>query len=249
MNGKFVTYYRVSTDKQGIRGLGMDAQREAVARYLNGGSWEVVGEFEEVESGKRTDRPELEKAIALAKTTGAKLLIAKLDRLARNVHFLTGLKAQGVEFVACDMPDANSFTINIMAAVAEQEREAISDRVTASLASIKAKIAANGHHVSKAGNVITTLGQRSDGSVGGFAPEWTAKSMAVRSARANAHAAKVQPTIKLMRDQGSTLQAVADHLNHLGLTTPRGKPWTPIAVSRAENRAEKPQEGHLQPQL
>lgn len=236
MNGKFVTYYRVSTDSQGITGLGMEAQRKAVETYLNGGKWEVIGEFEEVESGKRADRPELMKAVALAKATGAKLLIAKLDRLARNVHFLSGLKQQGVEFVACDMPEANSFTVNIMAAVAEQEREAISSRVTASLAVIKEKIAANGSHVSKAGNVITKLGQRRDGTVKGFTPAMRENGIRVRAERAKAHASKVMPAIAMARGQGMTLQATADHLNSLGLRTPRGALWTPIAVDRAAKR-------------
>ena len=244
MNGKFVTYYRVSTSKQGVHGLGMDAQRTAVEQFLNGGSWEVVGEFEEVESGKRDDRPELAKAIAMAKETGAKLLIAKLDRLARDLHFLTALEKRGVEFVAADMPGANRFTLHVMMALAQAEREMISARTKAGLRSIKNKIERDGHYVAKSGKTITRLGKAT-----GFTPDMAVKSQAIRKAKADAHAAKVQPTIKMMRDQGSTLQAMADHLNHLGLTTPRGKPWTPIAVSRAEGRAQTPQEGHLQPQL
>ncbi|MFN9969699.1 MAG: recombinase family protein, partial [Phycisphaerae bacterium] len=105
--GKFVAYYRVSTDKQGRSGLGLDAQREAVMNYLNGGSWDLVGEFTEVESGRRKDRPQLLKALEAARKTKATLIIAKLDRLARNVHFISGLLEAKVDFVAADMPEAD----------------------------------------------------------------------------------------------------------------------------------------------
>ena len=129
-----MAYFRVSTDHQGIDGNGIAAQRKAVADYLNGGKWRLVGEFTEVESGKRSDRPALAKALAACKRHKAKLVIAKLDRLARNVHFISGLMDAGVEFVACDMPHANKLTIHILAAVAEHEREAISARTKAALA-------------------------------------------------------------------------------------------------------------------
>lgn len=229
MNGTFVTYYRVSTDSQGVRGLGMDAQRKAVENYLNGGSWTVVREFEEVESGSNANRPQLMNAIALCKATGAKLLIAKIDRLARDLRFLTVLDDAKVEFVSTDMPDANRFTINIMMAMAQQEREMISARTKAGLASIKDRIATDGHHVSKAGNVITKLGRA-------FTEDERARGPQAHKAKANARATKVAPAIVMARGQGMTLQATADHLNSLGLTTPRGSLWTPIAVSRAEKR-------------
>ena len=135
MQGKFVAYYRVSTAKQGSSGLGLDAQRQAVRDYLNGGAWELIAEFQEVESGKRSDRPELARAMERCRLTGATLLIAKLDRLSRNVHFLSGLMEQGVDFLACDLPTANKLTVHIMAAVAEQEREAISARTKAAIGS------------------------------------------------------------------------------------------------------------------
>ena len=122
MTGKFVAYYRVSTTKQGINGLGMDAQRDAVARYLNGGDWKLIGEFAGVESGKRNNRQEMEKAIALCRKEGATLLIAKLDRLARNAAFLLNLRDSGVDFIAVDMPHADKFTVGIMALVAEKEQ-------------------------------------------------------------------------------------------------------------------------------
>ena len=131
--GRFVAYYRVSTDKQGQSGLGLEAQREAVMDYLNGGPWQMVAEHTEVESGKRNARPELEKALAACRRHKAKLVIAKLDRLSRNLHFITSVMESGVEFIACDNPHANKLTIHILAAVAEHEREAISERTKAAL--------------------------------------------------------------------------------------------------------------------
>lgn len=231
MIGKFVAYYRVSRSSQGIDGLGMEAQRAAVATYLNGGDWTLIAEFEEVESGKRSDRPELGKAIAVAKASGAKLLIAKMDRLSRNVHFLSGLVEQGVEFVACDMPTANTFTVNIMAAVAQQEREAISARTASALASIKSRIKRDGHYVTKAGKTITALG-----GIKRF--DETSRALAIAAVKQNADdkAAKIRPLIASLRTTGATLQQVADHLNQAGLKTARGALWTPIAVSRVEKR-------------
>jgi len=119
--GKFVAYYRVSTNKQGKSGLGLDAQRKAVTEYLDGGDWDLVSEFTEIESGKKSDRPELAKALAACKRHKATLVIARLDRLARNVHFISGLMETKVKFVACDMPEATPFMLHIYAAVAEQE--------------------------------------------------------------------------------------------------------------------------------
>jgi DNA invertase Pin-like site-specific DNA recombinase len=124
--GRFVAYYRVSTDQQGRSGLGLEAQREAVQRYLDGGSWSLADEVTEVESGRRTDRPELDRALGLCRLYGATLVVAKLDRLARNVAFISKLMESGVDFVAVDLPQANRFTIHILAAVAEHEREMIS---------------------------------------------------------------------------------------------------------------------------
>ena len=135
MTRRFISYLRVSTDKQGRSGLGLEAQREAVARYLNGDK--LVAEFTEIESGKRDDRPELAKALAACKLYGAKLVIAKLDRLARNVAFIANLMNSGVEFLAVDFPQANRLTIHILAAVAEHEREMISQRTKAALAVVR----------------------------------------------------------------------------------------------------------------
>src|ERR671911_796243 len=137
--GKFVAYYRVSTERQGRSGLGLEAQRKAVEDYLNGGRWQLLAEFVEVESGKREDRPKLAEALALCRLHGATLVIAKLDRLSRDAHFLLGLQKAGVDFVAADMPDANKMTVGIMALVAQHEREMISERTKAALAAAKAR--------------------------------------------------------------------------------------------------------------
>lgn len=134
-NPKFIAYYRVSTDHQGINGLGMDAQREAVRRFLNGGI--LLAEFSEVESGKRRDRPELAKALEVCRIEKATLLIAKLDRLARNAAFVLGLRDSGVEFIACDMPQANRLTIGILAVIAEHEAQMISQRTKEGLAAAR----------------------------------------------------------------------------------------------------------------
>ncbi len=115
MRGNFIAYYRVSTDKQGKSGLGLDAQRKAVIDYLDGGKWTLVDAFTEIESGKRNDRPELEKALAACKKHKAKLVIAKLDRLSRNLAFIAMLMDRKVDFVCCDMPSATKFTIHILA--------------------------------------------------------------------------------------------------------------------------------------
>src|SRR6266550_3660246 len=129
--GKFVAYFRVSTDRQGKSGLGLEAQREAVLNYLDGGWWTLIAEFTEIESGKRNDRPELEKALAACKKQKAKLVIAKLDRLSQNLAFIATLMDSGVEFIAVDNPHANKLTLHILAAVAQDEREMIAERTRA----------------------------------------------------------------------------------------------------------------------
>jgi DNA invertase Pin-like site-specific DNA recombinase len=131
---RFITYARVSTQRQGQSGLGLEAQRHAVAQYLGANQCHVIGEFVEVESGRKTNRPELAKALALCRGYGATLVVAKLDRLARNAAFLLALRDSRVDFVCADMPQANRLTIGIMAVVAEAEADAISARVKAALA-------------------------------------------------------------------------------------------------------------------
>src|SRR6202789_2749174 len=137
--GRFIAYYRVSTAKQGASGLGLEAQQEAVRSYLNGGRWQMVSEVTEIESGKRNDRPALANALALCRVHGATLVIAKLDRLARNVNFISNLMESTVEFTAVDFPQANRLTIHILAAVAEHEAAMISARTKAALGAAKAR--------------------------------------------------------------------------------------------------------------
>src|SRR4051794_3633087 len=138
-DGRFVAYYRVSTDRQGRSGLGLDAQRSAVADYLNGGSWTLAAEFTEVESGRKNDRPQLAKALVACRRIGATLVIAKLDRPARNVAFVSNLMESGVEFTAADFPTANRLTIHILAGVPEPEAAMPSTRTKAALAAAKAR--------------------------------------------------------------------------------------------------------------
>jgi DNA invertase Pin-like site-specific DNA recombinase len=139
MNGKFVSYLRVSTQRQGKSGLGLEAQRAAVAGYLNGGRWTVIQELVEVESGKRSDRPKLAEALRLCRLHKAVLLVAKIDRLARNVAFISALMESGVKFVAVDMPEVNELVVHILASVAEGEARAISARTKAALAAAKVR--------------------------------------------------------------------------------------------------------------
>src|SRR6478672_8687622 len=135
--GKWISYLRVSTTRQGQSGLGIEAQRAAVNVFLNGGQWTLLKEFVEVESGAKSDRPQLNEALRMCRLYGAKLVIAKLDRLSRDAHFLLGLDKAGVDFLAADMPNANRLTVGILALVAEQERRMISERVKAALAQAK----------------------------------------------------------------------------------------------------------------
>jgi DNA invertase Pin-like site-specific DNA recombinase len=136
---KFVAYYRVSTDKQGKSGLGLEAQQETVKQHLAHCSGEIIEHFTEVESGKKNDRPELEKALRKCRLTGATLIIARLDRLSRNATFLMSLMDSKVKFVCADMPEANNFTVQILAVMAQYESKLISDRTKAALQAAKAR--------------------------------------------------------------------------------------------------------------
>ncbi|AWN49358.1 resolvase [Methylobacterium terrae] len=219
--GKFVTYLRVSTKRQGDSGLGLEAQQRAVTDYLNGGAWTVAGEFVEVESGKSdTNRPQLQRAIAACRVYGAKLLIAKLDRLSRDAGFLLGLEKAGIEFVAADMPNANRLTVGVMAMVAEEERRAISARTKAALAAAKAR------GVKLGGDRGATL-----------STEAKAKGVAAVQARAESRAADLAPIIGELRASGATsLRSLAAGLNRAGIAPPRGTTWSPMAVSRTLSR-------------
>lgn len=218
--GLFVAYYRVSTKRQGKSGLGLEAQRDAVQSFLNGGKWSLVASFTEVESGKLSDRPELEKALRACRVHGAKLVIAKLDRLSRDAHFLLGLEKAGVDFVAADMPMANRLTVGIMAVVADEERRMISARTKAALAAAKRRgVRLGGNRGAK-----LTRRQREAGS-------------AAMAERAKERAADLAPVLAELRRTGVTsLSAVARALNERGIPTARGSEWTAMQVSRVVSR-------------
>jgi DNA invertase Pin-like site-specific DNA recombinase len=209
--GRFVAYYRVSTDKQGQSGLGLDAQRQAVMNYLNGGPWKLVAAHTEVESGKRNARPQLQKALAACRKHRAKLVIAKLDRLSRNLAFIATLMHSGVEFVAVDNPHANRLTVHILAAVAEHEREAISERTKVALAAAKRRGV-------KLGGPRLAVARRA--------------SIEARSKLADAFAANVRPLIKEIKASGVTsMRGIARALAARGVRTARGGDWSDVQVA------------------
>ena len=220
--GSIVTYLRVSTARQGKSGLGLEAQQKAVADYLSTGQWNLLEEFVEVESGKNSKRPKLLEAIELCKASGAKLLVAKLDRLARDAAFLMNLKDAGIDFVCADMPEANRLTIGIMALVAEQEREAISKRTKEALAAAKAR--------------GVQLGAYRDGVyVGGKGNADTARNASeARTVRFHANAVDKLPLLKRYDPDGTlSLRAIADIFNRYGVKTVSGKgQWSANSVRR-----------------
>jgi DNA invertase Pin-like site-specific DNA recombinase len=209
--GKFVAYYRVSTDRQGKSGLGLDAQSKAVNDYLNGGDWELAAEFTEIESGKKSDRPELVKALAACKRYKATLVIARLDRLARNVHFISGLMETKVKFVACDMPEATPFMLHIYAAVAEQEVRAISARTKAALQAAKQR----GVRLGRTGAEI-------------LAPKYHAEALD--------RAKQLEPVIREMQNAGYSMRRMATELTNRKVKTPRGGDWHPQTVKMVMQR-------------
>jgi DNA invertase Pin-like site-specific DNA recombinase len=209
---RFVAYERVSTKRQGASGLGLEAQRKAIDDLAASRGAEVIGRFTEVESGKLADRPELAKALHLAKVTGATLLIAKLDRLSRNAAFLLTLRDSGVRFVAADMPEANDLTVGIMALVAEQEREAISRRTKEALAAAKARGV-------RLGNPNGAAALRRAGRGG-------ASLRAAIARNADRHADDLRAVIEDIRVGGaSSLRAIAAEMNARGILTRRGGRW------------------------
>lgn len=203
----FVAYYRVSTDRQGASGLGLDAQRAAVASFVSGRG-ELAAEFTEIESGRRNDRPELHAAMTACQRQRATLVIAKLDRLARNVAFIANLMESGVEFVAVDMPQANRLTLHILAAVAEHEREMISERTRVALSAAKARGV----------------------KLGNPRPDIPA-AVAARIARMAKVRATVAPLIERLRAQGMSLRAIAADLNARRIPTATGRQWHASSVA------------------
>lgn len=204
----YIAYYRVSTDKQGRSGLGLEAQKQAVEFYV-AGRGTIVEEFTEIETGKRSDRPELARALTMCRQRRARLVIAKLDRLARNVHFISGLMESGVEFTACDMPEANRLTLHIIAAVAEHEREMISRRTKEALAAAKAR-------GTKLGNPRPVA-----------PPSWVSERA---SQKASKHRSSVKPIIEELRQQGWTLAAIAQELNRRNIPTANSRQWYATTV-------------------
>ena len=214
-----IAYYRVSTKKQGQSGLGLEAQQSCVADYALSGQHEIIGAFQEVETGKKADRPELRKALTQAKRKKAILVIAKLDRLARNVHFLSGLMEAGVDFVCCDIPSANRLTLHILAAVAEDEARRISERTKAALAAYKAR-----------GGVL--------GKPENLTPEAGRRGAAATSAQARTAYAALLPELRQWRQAGLSFRQIAALLNGGDRTTRTGAPWNHNQVKRVLSRVE-----------
>ncbi|MCB2380430.1 recombinase family protein [Hymenobacter sp. BT635] len=211
---KYVPYYRVSTQKQGQSGLGLEAQRAAVVAFAPAGG--LVGEeFVEVESGKKNQRPQLLAAIAAARRHGAVLLIAKLDRLSRNAGFIFALRDSGVEFVCCDMPDANTLTVGLFAVIAQHERETISRRTKDALTAKKAR----GAQLGTPANMTDQV--REQGRA--------VQQLNAKQSQANRQAARLA---SLLHAQGHTLQQIAGELNEAGYRTRRGKEFFPMTVQR-----------------
>jgi DNA invertase Pin-like site-specific DNA recombinase len=231
--GKFVSYLRVSTHKQGESGLGLDAQRTAVTTFLNGGSWELVEEFVEVESGKSDlNRPALRKALDACLVYGATLVIAKIDRLSRDAHFLLGLQKAGVKFIAADMPEANEMVVGMMAVTAQAERKMISARTKAALAEVKVKIAVTGQ---KKRPDVKRLG-----SPLGIPPKVT-QAQRQKGAKATAKLAhdfaeRLRPVFSKLSDLSAN--AAAHELTRRGVSTAHGGVWSAGKVIAIRKRLE-----------
>ena len=224
-DGKFISYVRVSTERQGRSGLGLEAQRQAIESFLDGGHWDVIQEFVEVESGKNNQRPKLAEALAACKRTGATLLIAKLDRLSRNVAFIANLIESGVKFVAVDMPQATEFTVHILAAVAQHERKMISRRTKEALLAAKAR----GVRLGSPKNLTEEAQEK--GRVLG---------VQALKREADEFSRRLYANIRSFQQQGLSLRAIAQRLNAEGTLTARGKlgAWTPQAVKNVIARVD-----------
>jgi DNA invertase Pin-like site-specific DNA recombinase len=215
---KVIAYLRVSTQKQGHSGLGLEAQQEAIETFAKQRGALVLKTFTEVESGKLSDRPELNKALHLAKITGATLVISKIDRLARNAAFLLTLRDSGVKFIAADMPDVDRTTVAILAVIAEAEREACSRRTKEALQAAKRRGVKLGNP-----NGAEALRRAARGNEAG---------LRVIVEKANSHAENLRPVIEALREEGlSSLGSIAEALNERGMMTPRGGLWHRSSVS------------------
>jgi DNA invertase Pin-like site-specific DNA recombinase len=240
-SGKFIAYYRVSTGRQGRSGLGLDAQRQAVATYLNGGDWQIVAEHTEVESGKNSDRPALDKALAAARLHRAALVVSKVDRLTRSVAFLSRLLEAGVDVRFADLPQIEGhtgrFLLQQMVAVAELEAGMISKRTKDALAQARKRGVKLGGRRRK---VVGTHanGKPIYGAVAHGSPSALKKAVEVVQQRADARASDLAPTIKALQDRGATsLRAIAAALNDQGIPTARGGgTWSAVQVARVLKR-------------
>jgi DNA invertase Pin-like site-specific DNA recombinase len=223
----FIGYVRVSTKQQGDSGLGLEAQRAALENHVRQAGRTLAMVYTEVESGKRADRPALLRAIAHAKRSKATLLVAKLDRLSRNVEFLARVMNSGCEFAAADMPSANRFMLHVMAAIAEHEAKAISERTKVALQAYKARGGKLGAELPQCRN-LTREAQRKGAQRAGEA---------VAKAAGEAYR-DIRPAMVEWRKNGMTLAQIAERLNSDGQTTRRGKSWNPVQVARILERAE-----------
>lgn len=224
--GRFISYLRVSTTKQGRSGLGLEAQRETVHAFLNGGNWELIGEHVEVESGRASDRPELAKALARCRVMGATLVVANVSRLTRNPDFMARLVEAGVEVRFCDLPKiegpAGKFMLRQMLAVAELEAGMIAERTKKALAAAKAR-------------GVKLGGDR--GSLKAVNAQGRAISLALRQDKARRRAMDLGPIIAEIQASGvASLRQIAAELNARGVRTPRGGEWTGIQVKRVLER-------------
>lgn len=226
---KIVAYYRVSTKRQEESGLGLEGQQTAVEAFAQANRATIVARYTETESGRKADRPKLAQALAHAKRSKATLVVAKLDRLARNVAFLSAIMDSGVDFVACDNPHANRLTIHILAAVAEDEARRISDRTKAALAAAKARGQLLGS--SRPDHWQGREDRRLAGSVAGA----KAAAEAHRKAASEAYT-DIEPLVAELRGKGYTQAQIADELNKAGHTTRRGKPWGQVQVHHVLKR-------------
>lgn len=232
---RVVAYYRVSTDEQGRSGLGLSAQKDAVASLCQARGWTITAEMTEVESGKRNDRPVLAEALHLAEVTGATLVVAKLDRLSRNVAFLAQLQDSGVRFICADMPEANELTVHIMAAVAQAERKMIGQRTRDALAAAKRRGCKRDGTPFKAGR----LGNPNGAEALRRAAKGNAAAVEAVRAGAAARADKLARTIADIQAAGFTsTPAIARELNARGILTPRGGSWHPASVGRLLGRLQ-----------
>ena len=225
---QFIVYYRVSTKQQGQSGLGLDAQKAAAEAYVKEHGGEIIGEYQEVETGKDCKRPEIMKAILHANRSWATLVIAKLDRLARNVWLTSTLMESGIDFVACDNPQASRLTLHILASVAEEETRLISERTKNALAAHKAR-----------GGLLgpATFKNREQWKA---KQEEARKRATLRNAEiAQAAYEEVGPIIQSLRGQGLSFQAIADSLNGQDHRTRTGKAWNKSQVKRITDRSQQ----------